>query len=150
MKKFICLILCGLLLAAPAMASSTKLASIFLEDLSFEDLKTLDFWLSMEMAKRPEWKNVTVPPGAYEIGVDIPSRWWDITLKDKEYGFATINYGKYLDRSSTQIEYSTLIYDGMLDDGQPTISIYLEDDNYIVIEHESVVFTPHVQPSLGF
>lgn len=150
MKKFICILLCALVITAPATAATTTLGSIFLEDLSFQDLLTLDYWLSMEMAKRPEWKNVTVPPGAYEIGVDIPSRWWDITLKDKEYGFAAIYYGEYLDRSSTQIEWSSMIYNGMLEDDQPTISIYLEDDNYIVIQSGSVVFTPHVQPTLGF
>ena len=150
MKRALALILSVLLFCSCLAKAETSLGSINLHDLSFENLRTLDYWIAEEMASRPEWKNVTVPPGAYEIGVDIPSRWWDITLTDKENGYVAIYYGKQLDRSSTQIEWNSMIYYGYLTEDQPTISIYLEKYNYIVINHESVIFTPHVQPTLGF
>ena len=150
MKKFICVLLCALIIAAPATAATTTLGSISLEDLSFQDLLTLDYWLSMELAKRPEWKNVTVPPGVYKIGVDIPAGYWDISRTDESIFNTYIYYGERVDATMTKIDYDCGFKYCALTSDQQKFSILMQDDYYIVIENTSVIFTPHVQPSLGF
>lgn len=152
MKRFIVLFLCLILFTSASAQASSVLDAITMaiSSLSFSELRMLDASIAEEMASRPEWKAVTVPPGAYTIGIDIPEGWWDISIIDKEYDYATVRYGKKLNKSGTDIEYSDEEAYSFLDDGKPTLSIYLAKTRVIVIDYNSVIFTPHVQPSLGF
>ena len=66
MKKLICVILCLML---PVLA----LADFDLGSMSFDDLVKLNRQIVVEIMSRPEWKEVTVPSGNWEVPADIPS-----------------------------------------------------------------------------
>ena len=86
MKRFLCVLLVFLMIT-PVLAEGIDLAS-----LSFEELRILQTRISQEMTTRPEWKEVPVPPGLYQIGVDIPAGDWCITCDDSCFE-THIDYG---------------------------------------------------------
>ena len=65
MKKLICVVL---ILLLPVVA----LADVDLASMPYDELMTLHRSIVAEIMSRPEWKEVTVPPGIYVIGEDIP------------------------------------------------------------------------------
>ena len=75
MRKFVCfaLILCLL----PVMALADDLSS-----MSFDDLMALRQQITAEIMSRPEWKEVTVPAGNWEVDKDIPIGFYSITATD--------------------------------------------------------------------
>lgn len=148
MKKFISLLcIFALLFGAPsALAELT----FDLSSLSFQELLLLQETIAKELTTRSEWKEVAVPPGAYEIGVDIPAGYWDITMQDKEWGLTSITYCEELDESKTDYKDGTYITSAFLSRGNVTWSVNLSEGNWLIIEEEIVIFTPHTRPSLGF
>ena len=57
-------------------------ADFDLSALSFAELAELSKASQLEMMKRDEWQEVTVPQGNYRVGVDIPAGKWLIKCKD--------------------------------------------------------------------
>ena len=49
--------------------------------------------LEIELRSRPEWKEIKVPEGVYEIGSKIPAESWTVWPPD-EYGVISVYYGK--------------------------------------------------------
>ena len=57
-----------------------------LSTLTFDELMALREQCQLEIMKRPEWKEVKVPQGIWEIGVDIPEGNYTIILNDNNSG----------------------------------------------------------------
>lgn len=144
MKRFLAALL-ALLLLIPA----SGMAAVDLSSLSWQELQALDQQLAKEMASRPEWKEVVVPPGVYEIGVDIPAGYWDITLAKGSY-YAAICYCTDINESKTDYKSECHIHSAFIRSETPSWSVFLQETNWLIIENYSVVFTPHTRPSLGF
>lgn len=133
------------------MLGSTALADVDLKSMSFDELIALQTKISAELTTRPEWKEVTVPPGCYQIGVDIPAGYWTIT-GTKTY-FSSIHYGKELNDTKTDIDtsnYKNWIWGGVVDGKDESTSIEITEGNWLVIISKPVIFTPYSKPSLGF
>ena len=74
MKKLICVIL---ILMLPVVVLAEDLAS-----MSYDDLIKLHQNIVAEIMSRPEWKEVTVPAGNWEVGKDIPVGFYSIRATD--------------------------------------------------------------------
>lgn len=74
MKRLITIILI-LTLAVPA-AALADLPDI--SNLSYDELVQLKDKINIAMWNSQEWQEVTVPPGVYEIGKDIPAGHWSV------------------------------------------------------------------------
>ena len=66
------LLIALLILALIPVAALAAPQTIDLETMSYDELLALSQSVEQAMEKLPEWKGVTVPPGTYTIGVDIP------------------------------------------------------------------------------
>lgn len=73
MKRFFCLFLVLVFCPLVSLADLPDLSS-----LSFVDLVLLREQINLAIWNSPEWQEVTVPPGVYEIGKDIPAGRWSI------------------------------------------------------------------------
>lgn len=159
MKKMLCIVF-SLVLILPSLG----LAEIDLSSLSFDDLVYLRQRIYQELITRPEWKEVTVPQGIWEVGVDIPAGHWIIsaapgegayvkigtvltnTLKsiDQFYSMADSYYFSQIVRSSSSPSYNPSA-------DLESFDIDLIKGAFVQIEWASVVFTPYTgKPSLGF
>lgn len=131
------------------------LAEVDLQSMTFDELVELREQITAEITSRPEWKEVTVPAGIYEIGVDIPAGHWTITPLNDSVSF---NYGSALNDTKTNIESMNLkVTSGA---GKPgtfvnnvfgmeSVSIELSEGNWIFLD-DSSIFTPYIRPTLGF
>lgn len=149
MKKFCC-ILVGLMLLC-----SVALAEVDLESMSFDELIDLREQITIEITSRPEWKEVNVPAGIYEIGVDIPAGHWTISPVNDSVAF---NYGSALNETKTDIAPMNLTATGgagkpetFMNEvfGMESVSIDLAEGNWIFLNNQSI-FTPYIRPTLGF
>lgn len=131
---------------APVTAGSAGPAVPFAGDFSgysFSELKVLQEALNDALWASEGWQQVTVPPGMYLVGRDIPAGHWTLT-----------GTGNLLSGAS-----SVELYEEMVDGGlasflaylplnEPT-NIVLSEGTYVEVEDRSVIFTPYV-PGLGF
>ena len=85
MKKLICMLLVMCLLPV------VGLCDVDLSSMSYDELVTLSQQITVEIMSRPEWKEVSVPTGTWEIGTDIPAGMYSIRTTSKK---ATIWYTK--------------------------------------------------------
>ena len=154
MKRFICFFL--LLIALPSFSLSDLPD---LSGLSYDELVQLRDQINLAIWNSQEWQEVTVPPGVYEIGVDIPSGHWSICpvegcgpdyviyasgIKDQGHD-VDILAGDYLmecvcDPSATyySAEYKT------------STDIVMESGHFVRLDC-SMIFTPYFgKPDLGF
>ena len=151
MKKLLCLLLC--LVCLPTFA----LAEVDLDSLTFVELIELREQITAEITSRPEWKEVFVPAGVYEVGVDIPAGRWTLTLADTEYFGYT--YGNVLNETKTDVSYSADLFTSAYASSkeyimhsaypQESLSIEIQEGNFIVIVG-NCYFTPYIRPTLGF
>lgn len=86
MKKLAAAILTVLLLMSTAYA-----ADIDISGLTFDELLDLQKQVSDALWASPEWQDVAVPAGVYQIGVDIPAGRWELRAQD---GYGWIYYGE--------------------------------------------------------
>lgn len=75
MKKLISIVIVVLFLSSAALAETA------LSDLSYEELTWLISECSVEIQRRPEWKETDIPAGVYIVGEDIPEGKWAFTMK---------------------------------------------------------------------
>lgn len=145
MKKLLAVVLALALMVPVALAEGIDLSG-----LSFDELVALRDRVTVEITKRAEWKEVTVPAGAYEIGVDIPAGYWTITCT--EGSGASVEYGKALNEAKTEIANYDYDYIGYLSNftGVASCSIDMKEGYFLVIDNGSVIFSPYIRPSLGF
>ena len=125
--------------------------SINLDGLSFDELSALRDRILIEMMKRDEWQEVTVPVGTYQVGKHIPAGHWVITCAPRNYCYVTVG-GKLHDNKKHIVYGSSGYYhvsmagtdSGISDRGYPSsVDIELTDGMYVFIEHANVTFTPY-------
>ena len=80
MKKLLVLVLALALVIPSACAEQTEESP--LASLSFDQLAVMRTIFQMEMMSRPEYKEVTVPQGVWQIGIDIPAGKWLVKCAD--------------------------------------------------------------------
>lgn len=137
-----------------------------IDEMSFEELLTWRERITQELFSRPEWQSVTVPPGVYQVGRDIPAGTW--TVKCSEDNSTNIfmsecdfSWGEYLDDNGQDIawdgrwDYVTIYnpsseyYDG----GSTEYTFTCKEGDWIVIDisYAAAVFTTYIgKPNLGF
>ena len=132
MKKLICLLLIICLFPVIAAADSLDLS-----DLSYDQLVALQHYITMEIMKRPEWKEVNVPAGKWIVGVDIP---------EGEYSIKPYNGGAYITIIDTKGEYVT--YGGIRNEDNAIGKIWLKEAYTVEIDGGTLTFAPAIV--LGF
>lgn len=132
MKKLFCLVLIFMTLV-PCAVSETIDFSL----MSFEQLRELQQKINQEIVTRPEWKEVTVPAGTWEIGKDIPAGAYSLKYTGKiMVTIETYEKGQLVDYNFLSQSADTIIGRIEFKAGQ-TISI-----------SGSIIFAPPL--SLGF
>ena len=135
MKKLIavCMVL-GLLLSCAAAET------IDLSSMSYADLLKLQHQVAFEIIGRPEWKQVTVPPGTWRVGDDIPAGYYSITTSDRAYVCVWL-------RNKDDFSDNGLYYNEILTADKPCGKIILKT-GMLVVTDNPVIFAPPM--SLGF
>lgn len=136
MQKVITFVLCLALIlgmAAPAWAAE-------LSEMAYEELIQLRQRLDQEIVSRPEWKEVTVPPGRYTVGIDIPAGSYSIRVIGEWTAHVIVFGSEYGDYSAN----GGLIYSGSVDDDDPLIGKLTLKNGYVIDIGGSVVFAPPV------
>ena len=148
MKRFLCVLLACLMIT-PAFAESVDLSS-----LSFDELRTLQSRISQELITRPEWKNVSVPPGLYKVGVDIPAGDWCLKCGNTSVGYVYLRYGKNINESGTEVgspkEWYGYIHKDQDGSSLTALNIKMMDGYYLDVSSGEVVFTIPEKVDLGF
>ena len=153
MKRIVAMIAALLFFIAPAFAD------VDLSSISLEELIELRQQINLELWNRTQIKSVTVPPGVYVIGKDIPAGHWSITTeKGNLYKWSNVIYCSRLDGTGKNPSYSGLYYSDTVKYpgsealvGLTTIDIDMKDGMYLIIQYDPVVFTPYTGiPDLGF
>ena len=73
MKRFVCLLFVFVFVPLFAFADLPDISS-----LSYDELVQLKDQLNLAIWNSQEWQEVTVPPGTWKIGEDIPAGHWTI------------------------------------------------------------------------
>ena len=73
MKRFFCCLFVMVLLPVVSQADLPDLSV-----LSFDELVQLRERINLAIWNSQEWQEVTVPPGVWEIGADIPAGHWSV------------------------------------------------------------------------
>ena len=155
MKKLLSLLLM-LALLIPVSANAVTLS-----EMTFDELVALREKIAVELTKRPEWKEVTVPIGVWKVGEDIPEGHWVISAKKGLYSTITIGteldaLKQNIDTWKTQVYYSELLLSSdasySSDFGnRESFDIELKNGYYVIVENGPAVFTPYIgKPTLGF
>lgn len=149
MKKIICLVsfalllvmLCPLCSYAEENPFDPEFVHAFFADYSIDDLLNMQKLVEIELEYRgyyAEAKEVTVPPGTYTIGADIPASVYSLSLKGGIISMITIKNADGSLNTMHAINAST-----------PNIGkIDLKDGQIIEIVGEPVLFKPF--EGLGF
>lgn len=132
-----------------------KATDIDLSSLSFEQLLSIRDQVNAEMLTRPEWTEVSVPAGVYEVGVDIPEGMWTITAE--EHAWISVFVGNEVDETRSYITSEHYVWEtltGKLSEfanetTNDTFTINLPKGYFISIDGP-VVFTKYTKPALGF
>ena len=132
MKKLLSVLLLILLVSSAALADVPDFS-----DLTFDQLVALQHYVTMEVMKRPEWKEVTVPSGQWIVGVDIPAG---------TYSIKPTGGGGYLRIYDNKGHLGTS--GGIRNDEDIIGKVYLKDNYMVEIEDGSLIFAPAL--SLGF
>lgn len=119
---------------------------------SANDLQQQYDALCEELRRCPEWEEVTVPAGLYQVGTQIPAGRWTIWPEPGMLG--AVQYGQYL-TSDGDLAWADSY--GMISATRRTydiaqyierVSIDCEDGWYIKVPDKPVVFTPYAGPVL--
>ena len=149
MKKFV-VVLIFIFLAVSALSVS---AQYDLSELSYSDLQNLVALAQKEMMTRSEFQEVTVPPGLYKVGVEIPAGKWTLILppSDKSYASASVNIGDKLDEGQNSISlWDSNSYDYIyLKQESPNFTVTLLEGYYVEVE-DNVIFSTPIGVSFSF
>ena len=148
-KKLAALALAAALAAAPAQAVVYDLSGMTLADLiELQQQVTAAMWAT------EEWQEVTVPPGVYQIGVDIPAGYWKISAPDKAHCFAA--WGPELDETGTKVA-NAYDFESIVSSTSPYYGnneaqyvAWDMDEGYFEVAVGAVIFTPYTGHDLGF
>lgn len=84
MKKLFCLFL--IICLVPVFAAAETLSS-----MSYDELVELSQQITKEIMSRPEWKQVEVPAGVWNIGTDIPEGSYSVKPVNRSLNFFVYN-----------------------------------------------------------
>jgi hypothetical protein len=133
MKKIFAIIFVIVAIATVAYAATD------LSSMSFDELMNLRNDLNAEIMSRPEWKEVTVPPGTWYVGEDIPAGTYSI--KSEFCGVTVWREAK------DDYDNNGLYYCEVVKKDSPCGKIKLDKGMVVEINGE-VIFAPPM--SLGF
>lgn len=153
MKKLITVVLAvALILPAVSMADLPDISG-----LSFDELVQLKEQINLAIWNSQEWQEVTVPPGIWEIGKDIPAGHWSLRLPEGSepcyiiYASNTTNDGHDIDISQSIMEClcdpSSIFFDG----SYKTETDFDMKEGWFIRLDCTTIFTPYTgKPDLGF
>lgn len=154
MKKFISLLcIFALLFGAPsALAESSKpdISRDSVSKLNYYELYYLHQVIAQEMHSREEFTEIVIPPGVYKVGFDLPKGLWKFYLVDQESGYATLDYCKVLDNTETTYREDALLTHVSLTPKSPSWQINLQQGDYLIVNHESVILSTRTYPSFQY
>ena len=134
MKRMLALLLVLLTLAPISHAEN----AVDLSAMSTEELVLLRNAVIAELGARNfNDKEVTVPPGRYTVGIDIPAGVYTLTRTEKY--FSAIN--TYTANGQYDLHFQ-------VEDGKAVGKLELTEGQTVEITYESVIFKPYV--GLGF
>ena len=153
MKKLI------VILSVLVLFGSSAIADVDLSGMNFDELVALSHQVDQAIWQSDGWEEVSVPPGTWKIGEDIPEATW--TISSTESGELTIYYCEAIDEANEPITYPNPYKHEVLrgeknwlnKDGQyPSQAVFeCKSGKYLVIKDGNAVFTPYTgKPSLGF
>lgn len=136
MKKIVAFLLALLL----CLGSFPAFANVDLSAYTQEELLALRDSINMELLKRGIEKEVIVPIGTYEIGVDIPEGVYTINTVNDGAGFKV-----YENANSSRFFINEYISHY---DRESIGKITLKNGNIVIISDSKVIFSPY--QGLGF
>ena len=153
MKKIFALLLALFLLPAFSLADIPDISG-----LSYDELVQLNNQINLAMWNSEEWQEVTVPPGTYQIGVDIPAGHW--TIKPGiDHGYFAVWYFEKPNEFNkpfatfTKYDYTQLATEDWNAFNEEYIHFCDYDmiDGWYFYTEKTVIFTPYTgKPGLGF
>lgn len=136
------------------MVSACANAEIDLSSLSFDELRDLQARISIELTTRPEWKEVPVPPGLYQVGVDIPAGDWCLKFGSSNHDAVHISYGTTLNESGSKVDPPWEWYGSVWSSGDDShiefVNMKMIDGFYVEISDGTIIFTTPIKTTLGF
>ena len=146
------------ILAALVLIVSAAVAEVDLSGMSFDELVALAHQVDQAIWASDGWQEVTVPPGTYKIGEDIPARKW--TIKATDGGSVLVYYCAVIDDvghasifggACTDAWIYSENYKGFGGTDQTQVTYDLKDGMYFIVMNGNAVFTPDTgKASLGF
>ena len=124
---------------------------IDLSGMHYEELVSLKEKIDLAIRNHEQWGEVEVPPGSYQVGVDIPTGYWTVRCAD-DYSFTFVAWGAELNESGDGIVASSVNFDGYFLDSPngmfaTSCSFVAIEGYYILIDNAPAVFTPYSGPS---
>lgn len=145
MKKLLVIILLFALTCSSAAANVLDLSG-----LSYDELLQLREQLNLAIWNSREWKEVTVPAGVWQVGVDIPAGHWSIRVAT-EMNYLFVTYFDSIDSAGLGPNYAGYVFQQQIASedlvaygvGCPaSVDIDLKDGWFIRFDN-SVVFSPY-------
>lgn len=153
MKRNISLILIIILLPIIAFADLPDISG-----LNYDELVELKNQINLAIWNSQEWQEVTVPPGLWKIGEDIPAGHWTIRL-GVEHGFTTVWYFEQPNEMGRPFapltkhvyqELATEDFHPFNEEYIHSVDFDMKEGWYLYCEN-TLIFTPYAgKPDLGF
>lgn len=144
--------------AALVLIASAAAAEVDLSGMSFEELVDLAHRVDQAIWASDGWQEVTVPPGTYKIGDQIPARKW--TIKAQEAGSVLVYYCTSVTDAGTANMFggpstNAWIYSpnarGYDPKNQTEVTYDMKEGMYFIVMNGNAVFTPYTgKADLGF
>lgn len=138
MRKLIAIFICTMLVICAAQAEELDL-----ESMPLSELLELQSKVNQAIFNSPEWKEVEIPMGVWDIGKDIPAGRWEIAAGPNADKYTAPHIWYYLTRSEKNNTPNDLRADYKVKQGE-TLVIDLYDGNVIKIEDTSLIFRRYV------
>lgn len=152
MKKLLVLCLLFAIACSPAAAEAPDLSG-----LSYDELVQLRDQINLAIWNSQEWQEVIVPPGVWQIGVDIPAGHW--TVKPYPGSFVAVAYCDKLDQYGKNVGLGWTGWSGTLtafgeDDitaNEPReVDLVMAEGMYFINGGRVIFSTYAGKPDLGF
>ena len=153
MKRFFCILFALIMLPIISFADLPDLSG-----LSYDELVQLRDQINLAMWNSEEWQEVTVPPGLWKIGEDIPAGHWSIRLGVK-HGYTYVWYFEQPDEFGRPFARMTKYVNQSLatEDFHAFNEEYIHEtdfdmkDGWYFYCESTTIFTPYSgKPDLGF
>ena len=153
MKRFFCLLFVLVFLPLVSLADLPDISG-----LSYDELIQLKNQINLAIWNSEEWQEVTVPPGTWIIGEDIPAGHWSIRLGVK-HGYSRVWYFEQPDEFNKPFAPLTKYTSQAIatEDFHPFDQEYIHETDFDMqagwyfYNENTVIFSPYSgKPDLGF